>query len=147
MSFNAFFIFEIMSILLFLKMIFILFTYSTPHLSNNIKFNITVFHHYLLLLIAFPQSMGTDLSISIFLCYITANRQLCNTLLQERFRHILRYVCDILRFLLILIIIYLISFYDFIQWQCILIIVFDFDFDFEFWIFKLLWWTFLIFFK
>ena len=51
------------------------------------------------------QSVGTDLSISIFLCFITANRQLCNTLLQERFRHILRYVCDILRFLLTLIII------------------------------------------
>ena len=53
------------------------------------------------------QSVGTDLSISIFLCFITVNRQLCNTLLQERFRHILRYVCDILRFLLILIIIHL----------------------------------------
>ena len=46
---RSFFIFEIMSILLFFKMIFILFTYTTPPLWSNSKLDNIVFHHYLLL--------------------------------------------------------------------------------------------------
>ena len=58
MSFNAFFIFEIILILLFFKIIFILFTYSTPPSPSQSKLNIIVFHHYLLLFNCFSPIRG-----------------------------------------------------------------------------------------
>ena len=144
MSFDAFFIFEIMSILLFLKMIFILFTYSTRLLWSESKLDIIVFHHHLLLFNCFSILLYWFIyfNISLFYCCKQAVMQHIAarevpTYFEVRMWHsVLSPNTDYYTFVLILWFYSMAVYYNNCIWFWLL--------TFDFWIFKLLRWIFLI---
>ena len=135
-----------MSILLFLKMIFILFMYTTPPLWSESKLDIIVDYHYLLLFNCFSPIRGywfIYFNISLFYYFKQAVMQHIAarevpTYFEVRMWHsALSPNTDCHIFDLILWFYSMAVYYNNCIWFWLL--------TFDFWILKLLWWIFLIF--